>query len=127
MPRWARWPLIVVGALVLLGVTLLAYRNFGSPPIQGEQVSFRLVDHRSVHITLQVQRDDSSKPAACVVRARAKSGAEVGRKEVLVPPSQDTIRVNTLLTTSEPPGTGEVYGCTYRVPEYLSTDKGPTG
>lgn len=127
LPLWARWLLVGLGAAALLAVTLVGYRNWGSPPIQGEQLAFQVLNDRSVHITLEVQRDDPAEPAACVVRAREVDGAEVGRKEVFVAPSQGTTRTDTMLTTSERPVTGEVYGCTYRVPEYLSTQTGPTG
>ncbi|GAA2812318.1 DUF4307 domain-containing protein [Saccharopolyspora taberi] len=122
-----RWLLAGVTVVALLVVSLIGYQNLGSSPIEGKQTAFTILDDGSVRITLEVRRDDPHRPAACVVRARAKSGEEVGRKEVLVQPADDTVRQDTVLRTSARPTIGEVYGCTYKVPEYLSTHLRPTG
>ncbi|MEV0085838.1 DUF4307 domain-containing protein [Saccharopolyspora sp. NPDC050642] len=127
-PRPAlRWALISVVLVALVGVAIVGYRNLGSAPIEGKQIAFETIDDHSVRIVLEVQRDEPQRPADCVVRARAKSGVEVGRKEVLIQPADGTTRQETVLRTSAPAGTGEVYGCTYNVPEYLSTHLRPTG
>ena len=122
-----RWSLTAVVLVALRGVAVLGYRTLGSAPIQGEQVAFRIVDDHTVQVTVEVQRDEPSKPADCVVRARAESGLEIGRREVLIRPSEGVTRQDTELTTSERAVVGEVYGCTYSVPEYLSTHTRPTG
>lgn len=122
-----RWSLIAVVLVALVGVATLGYLNLGSTPIQGEQAAFRILDDHTVEVTVEVQRDDPSKPADCVVRARAESGREVGRREVLIHPGDDVVRQDTQLRTSERAVVGEVYGCTYSVPEYLSTRTRPTG
>jgi len=122
-----RWVLAGLAVLVCAGVAVLGYRNLGSPPIQGKQAAFAVLDDGSVSVTTEVQRDDPSRPAECVVRARAESGEEVGRKEILIPPSAGTTQRETVLRTSHRATIGEVYGCTYSVPEYLSTHPGPTG
>ena len=125
-PR-VRWALGALTALVLIGASVLAYTNLGSPPIQGEQAAFQVLDDSSVQVTAEVQRDDPRRPAECVIRALGVSGAETGRKEIYIPPADDTVRQETVVRTSERPMTGEVYGCTYNVPEYLSTLRRPTG
>ncbi|WP_233576287.1 DUF4307 domain-containing protein [Saccharopolyspora rhizosphaerae] len=122
-----RWALLAVVLLALVGVSVLGYRNLGSAPIQGEQVAFEVIDDHSVRITVEVQRDDPQRPADCVVRGRAESGEEVGRREVLIHPAGDVTRQDTVLRTSARATIGEVYGCTYNVPEYLSTHTRPTG
>ncbi|GAA0554175.1 uncharacterized protein DUF4307 [Saccharopolyspora erythraea NRRL 2338] len=122
-----RWLLTGITVVVLLGLSVLGYANLGSAPIEGKQTAFTIDDDSSVRITLEVRRDDPRRPAACVVRARAESGDEVGRKEVLIQPADDTIRQETVLRTSARATIGEVYGCTYNVPEYLSTWTRPTG
>jgi hypothetical protein len=122
-----RWLLIAVVLVALVGVAIVGYRNLGTQPIEGKQVAFRVLDDHTVHITLEVQRDDPRRPADCVVRARAESGVEVGRKEVLIHPADGTTRQETVLRTSARATVGEVYGCTYNVPEYLSTHTRPTG
>jgi hypothetical protein len=122
-----RWLLFAVVLIALVGVSIIGYRNLGSAPIEGKQVAFEILDDSSVRIEVELQRDDPQRPAECVVRSRAKTGVEVGRKEVLIPPSDGVTRQETVLRTSPGAATGEVYGCTYNVPEYLSTLTRPIG
>lgn len=123
-----RWLLVALALAAAVLVTILGYRNLGSPPIEGKQVAFSVPDDHSVRVTLEVRRDEPHRPAECVVRARAESGDEVGRKEVLIPPSNaTTVRNETVIKTSSRSITGEVYGCSYNVPEYLSTKTRPSG
>lgn len=116
-----RWLLIGIVLVLLSGVAYLGYRNLGSPPIEGEQVAFAVRDDHHVQVSIQVQRDRPNELAECVVRARAESGQEVGRKEILIHPSDGTSIEQTVLRTSARATIGEVYGCSYKVPEYLST------
>jgi hypothetical protein len=75
-----------------------------------------------VQVTVTVTRDDPSRPAVCIVRARSIDGSETGRREVLVGPStQKTVQVTTVVKTSKPPVVGDVYGCGTDVPSYLVT------
>ena len=122
-----RWLLTAVVVLVLLVLAITSYRNIGSPPIQGKQVAFEVLDDSSVRIRFEVRRDDPSRPADCVVRARSEDGSEAGRKEVLIRPSEGMTIQETVLRTSSRATTGEVFGCTYNIPEYLSTHAEPTG
>ena len=121
------WSLVALVLLGLVGVAYLGYRNLGSAPIEGKQTAFQVVDDHSVNITVEVQRDDPRRPAECVVRALARSGEEVGRKEVLIQPADGVTRQDTVLRTSARAIVGEVYGCSYNVPEYLTTHTRPTG
>lgn len=125
--RWLRWSAFLVALAVATTAAVMGYSNLGSPPIQGKAVTFRVLDDSSVRITVEVSRDHPRRAAVCVVRARGLSGSEVGRKEILVPPQDGMSYRQTVLTTSERPVTGEVYGCSYTVPEYLSTTTRPSG
>ncbi|WP_017976539.1 DUF4307 domain-containing protein [Actinopolyspora halophila] len=127
--RNRRWPAWALGTLVLLagiGISVAAYSNFGSAPIEGKAATFDVRDE-SVRITLEVRRDDPTRSAECVIRARGRSGKEVGRGEVRIPPGQPTAYHRTVLTTSAPPVTGEVFGCSYDVPRYLDPEERPSG
>ena len=65
-------------------------------------------------------REDPSRPVVCIVRARSYDGTETGRRELLVPPAeQTTVQVTTLVKTSAPAVVGDVYGCGTEVPSYL--------
>lgn len=124
MGRVWKWVLTGVGVLLAMGVAFVAYRNLGSSPIEAERTAFSPVGTDSMRITIAVTRDEPSRPAVCVVRARAKDGAESGRKEVLIPPGESTI--STVIKSSGEPVTADVFGCSYQVPPYLSTEARPT-
>jgi hypothetical protein len=121
LPRWARWSLPVVAVLIGAVVAWVGYRNLGTKPVEGRQTAFTVLDDSSVEITFEVVRQTPDQPVVCIVRARSEDGDEAGRREVLVPAGADTVRETTVLRTSKRPVTGEVFGCSYQVPAYLST------
>ncbi|WP_245886125.1 DUF4307 domain-containing protein [Umezawaea tangerina] len=122
LPRWLRWSLPVVGVLVGVVIALVAYRNLGNQPIEAKQSGFEVLGDSTVEVTFEVVRDDPARAAVCIIRARSDDGDEAGRREVLVPPGRTTVIEKTTLRTSKPPVTGEVFGCSYQVPAYLSTN-----
>ncbi|MBB5956273.1 hypothetical protein FHS29_002859 [Saccharothrix tamanrassetensis] len=121
LPKWARWSLPVVAVLVGAVVAWVGYRNLGTQPVEAKQTAFEVLDEQSVEITFEVVRDTPDQAVVCIVRARSGDGDEAGRREVLVPPGADTAYATTVLRTSKQPATGEVFGCSYQVPAYLST------
>jgi hypothetical protein len=125
--RSLRWALYGLVLLVGLAVAAVGYSKFASVPIDGKQMAFTVRDDHALSMTIQVQRDDPHRAAECVVRARSESGEEVGRKEVLIPPAASTVSADTVLRTTARAVIGEVYGCSYNVPAYLSNTARPTG
>ncbi|XVS65230.1 DUF4307 domain-containing protein [Actinosynnema sp. CA-299493] len=121
LPRWARWSLPVIAVLVGGVVAWVGYRNLGTMPVEAKQTAFTVVDGSTVEITFEVVRQTPEQSVVCIVRARSGDGDEAGRREVLVEPGAGTVRATTVLRTSKPPVTGEVFGCSYQVPAYLST------
>ncbi|MEU7475611.1 DUF4307 domain-containing protein [Lentzea sp. NPDC042327] len=121
MPRLARWALLAVAVVVGAVVAFVGYRNLGTKPIEAEQTAFQILDSERVQVTFQVSRDQPERPAVCIIRARSKDGDEAGRREVLIPPGNSTVVETTVVRGSKPPVTGEVFGCSYQVPAYLST------
>jgi hypothetical protein len=119
---------VVLAGLV---VAVIGYRNLGSTPVQGEALGFALLDGDlagdadtqpdtyGVELSLNVIRDDPSRPAVCIVRARSRDGEETGRKEIYVPPAAGPLVLTTVVRTSRPPVTADVYGCSLAVPPYL--------
>ena len=124
-PRWAGTMLLAVGLLVGVAVAVVAYRNLGSAPIDGERLGFTLLDDSSIEVRFAVSRDDPSRAAVCLVRARSLDGEETGRKEVYIPPGAERVMLTTVVRTSRPPVTGDVYGCSLRVPPYLALPGAP--
>jgi Domain of unknown function (DUF4307) len=121
--RSRRWWAIGLGALVLVAgviVAIIASQRLGGGDVQGELGGYQLVDDETLSVTVKVTRSDPSRPAVCIVRARAIDGSETGRREVLVPPSpQDTVNITTTIKSTRPPVVGDVYGCGTDVPAYL--------
>jgi hypothetical protein len=121
--RNRRWIAVGLTVLVLVAgvvIAVLASQRFGTGDVQGELGGYQIVDDETVEVTITVTRDDPSRPAVCIVRARSIDGSETGRREVLVPPStQATVQVTTIVKATRPPVVGDVYGCGTDVPSYL--------
>ncbi|WP_298175541.1 DUF4307 domain-containing protein [Saccharomonospora sp.] len=117
----------LVGIVAVVALTLggyIVYQQFFATPIDGQRVAFTELPGNAMEVTVDVIRNDPSRPAVCVVRVRDISGAESGRREIYVPP--DVGRLDTVVQSIERPVTADVYGCSYDVPEYLSTPERPT-
>lgn len=125
--RWKYWAALSVFLVAGVVVAVVGYRNLGSDPIDAEVTSFQVLDDHTVTITFTVDRDHPNQAADCIMRSRSKDGAEAGRGEVYVPPSTTTIQLTTRLRTVRTPTTGEVYGCSYQVPAYLTKSVRPSG
>lgn len=121
--RTRRWILIAVAALVVIAgvvVAVVAFQRLGSGDVKGELTAYELLDDETVQVTVGVTRPDPSQPVVCIVRARAIDGSETGRREVLVPPSdQRVVQVTTVVKSTRKPVVGDVYGCGTDVPSYL--------
>ncbi|MGH3980663.1 MAG: DUF4307 domain-containing protein [Pseudonocardiaceae bacterium] len=122
-PRWARPLLLVLVVAAGLGVAVVGYRNLAAAPIEAQLLGFRLLEGNlegnAVQVRIEVARDDPSAPGVCIVRARSRDGDETGRREVYVPPATGSLVVATVVRTSRPPVTGDVYGCSLEIPAYL--------
>ncbi|MGB7362702.1 MAG: DUF4307 domain-containing protein [Rhodococcus sp. (in: high G+C Gram-positive bacteria)] len=114
---------VALTALVIalgVGVAYLGYTKFTTPDVDGTMVSFDIVGQDRVDVRLTVTRDDPSRPAVCIVRSRSRDGTETGRREVVIPGSQNgTEDVRTFIVTSAAPGLADLYGCSLQVPEHL--------
>nr|WP_033293924.1 DUF4307 domain-containing protein [Amycolatopsis jejuensis] len=119
--RWRRWLYLVVALVVSGAITWIYYLNLGQAPIEAERIGFEARPGDAMQVTLNVTRDDDSKPGVCIVRVRDKSGAESGRREVLVPAGAAHSRLNTVVKSIGTPVTADVFGCSYAIPRYLST------
>lgn len=124
IPR--RSVIIALGTLVVaagLAVAVIGYHRFGSSDVKGTMTGYRVIDDQTASITISVTRSDPSRPVDCIVRVRSKDGSETGRRELLVPPSQEsTVQVTTTVKSFEPPMVADIYGCGTDVPAYLRQD-----
>ncbi len=109
---------VIVAAAVALA--LVAFQRLGTGEVKGELGGYELIDGQTARVTISVTRKDPSRPVVCIIRARSIDGAEIGRREVLVPPSaQATVQVTAVVKSSRTPVVGDVYGCGTEVPAYL--------
>lgn len=121
-----RWFLISSVTVVVAGVVIafVGYKQFGDPEVSGQATAHEILSSDTVAVQYTVNRKDPQQQVACVVRARAKDGSEVGRREVLIPSGDDVqVGARTTVYTSRPAVIGEVFGCTASVPPYLQSDK----
>lgn len=122
-PATRRRVAIALGVLVLaLGVlvAVLGYQRFEGNDVEGEIAAYQVVDDSTVSVTISVTRKDPARPVHCIVRVRSRDGAETGRRELLVGPSdQKTVQVTTTVKSYKRPYVGDIYGCGTDVPSYL--------
>jgi len=122
-PTTRRRVAIALGVLVLaLGiiVAVIGYQRFEGTDVEGSIAAYQVVDDQTVSVTISVTRKNPSQPVHCIVRARSRDGAETGRREVLVGPSdQKTVQVTTTVKSYKRPFVGDIYGCGTDVPSYL--------
>jgi len=113
--------LTVLAVAAGIVVAVVGYQRLGTSDVEGKLGGYQLVDDQTVDVTISVTRADPSRPVVCIARGRSKDGSETGRREVLVPPSdQATVQVIATVKTSRPPVIGDVYGCGTDVPRYLT-------
>ncbi len=117
-----RWFYVLSVLVVAAGLTIayLGYRQFGDPTVSGQATGYQITGPSSIDVQFTVTRQDPGTAVACVVRARAKDGSEVGRREILVAAGESTqVGAATRVITSGRPVIGEVFGCSTTVPPYL--------
>jgi uncharacterized protein DUF4307 len=117
-----RLAVVLFAVIVAAGVALalVAFQRLGTGEVKGELGGYELIDGHTARVTISVTRKDPSRPVACIIRARAIDGAEIGRRELLVPPSsQATVQVTAVVKSNRLPVVGDVYGCGKDVPAYL--------
>ncbi|MET0474635.1 MAG: DUF4307 domain-containing protein [Mycobacterium sp.] len=121
--RSRRRVVVILSAVIVaaaLALALVAFQRLGTGDVKGELGGYQLLDGDTVQVTISVTRKDPARPVVCIIRARSIDGAEIGRREVLVPPSsQSTVQVTAVVKSSRQPVVGDVYGCGTDVPAYL--------
>jgi len=108
---------------VLLGVLFLGlvaavlftlFARYGGDAVRGRVISYDVESDSRVTVAVEVVKNTDSK-AYCVIRARDRGGAEVGRDVAVLDPSgtpDRTVRGTFPLATTARAVTGEVGACT---------------
>jgi hypothetical protein len=103
-----------------VAVAATAYQRFEGTAVEGKTVAFDVLDGQTVSVTISVTRDDPAISVVCIVRARSHDGAETGRREILIEPSEaKTVQVTADVTSYRRPFVGDIYGCGTDIPPYL--------
>jgi Domain of unknown function (DUF4307) len=124
LSRASRRRVVIALAVLVVGagtvVAVIGYQRLGTSDVAGSLAGYQVIDNETASVTISVTRSDPSRPVDCIVRVRSKDGGETGRREVLVPPSdQATVQVTTMVRSSKPPVMADIYGCGTDVPGYL--------
>lgn len=110
---------VIVVALVIALVQFMQRRE--AETITGTMGAFERIDDSTFQMNVDVTRDNPEQAAYCIVTALDYSRAEVGRREILVEPSTETVvRITTQIPTREPAVSGGVYGCSTTIPSHMN-------
>jgi hypothetical protein len=107
-PRWIVPALLCAVLAGALGLAVTGYRN-QQGDVQAAVRSFS-AGPAEVRVTFDVTRPDT-RAVDCLVRARDRQGAEIGRALVRVAGGRRQVTVTHTLPTRGRPVTGEVFGC----------------
>ena len=111
--RWSFWLAVAAASVVVAVVVARLMTQYGPADVRGTVLAFRVLNDTSVRVTVAVDRDPQ-RDAICLVRARNRTGAEVGHDEVRVPAEPGgakRVRLSHVLTTTSRPVTGEAGRC----------------
>lgn len=112
-PHASRWlPYAVAGLVIVasLGISYKLYRQYGPEEFDATVTAYRDVTDQQVVIDFVVTKPEDQ-PAVCVIRARDRSGAVVGRAKVPVRERGKRVEVSFTLMTTGTPVSGEAMGC----------------
>jgi hypothetical protein len=109
-------PLLLAGLGLLVGLLLAVrlYQQYGNPSHRPEVVAIEEFADDNVTFRFRVHTS-AGEPSTCHVRARARSGIQVGAADVSVPapdPGAGSVTMTYRLATTERPVSAEVISCT---------------
>ncbi|MEO3742120.1 DUF4307 domain-containing protein [Plantactinospora sp. B5E13] len=109
---WVAVLLVAVLLGVMVAVSFRLYRQYGDPNYDAQVITYTQITETQVVIDFRVTVPEGGS-AICVLRARSKDGAEVGREELRVAaePGQRHLTARHRLATAARPIIGEVLRC----------------
>lgn len=109
---WVAALLVAVLLGVMVAVSFRLYRQYGDPNYDAQVITYTQITETQVVIDFRVTVPEGGS-AVCVLRARSKDGAEVGREELRVAaePGQRHLTARHRLATTARPIIGEVLRC----------------
>lgn len=100
----------VLGVLMLALIAWIGSSYISGQEVSGEMIKWEVVSDSAVEVHLEI-RKDAGTAGVCTLRAQAKSGGEVGRKNAVIAASKS--RVDTVITvrTTSRATSAELVGC----------------
>ncbi|MGK5520923.1 DUF4307 domain-containing protein [Micromonospora sp. URMC 107] len=104
--------LVVALVAVMTLVAVRLYRQYGDPNYDAKVITYTGITDSQVLVDFRVTVPEG-RSAVCLLRARNRDGAEVGREEVTVTarPGQRQVTTQHRLATTARPFIGEVVRC----------------
>lgn len=111
----------IIFAVLFVGVFARYLIQRYEQPVDASMAGFERIDDSTLELSLDISRRDITRPSYCIVLALNYSMAEVGRREVLVPPGgEETQRITVSVPTRDVPVSGNVYGCSATIPHHMA-------
>jgi hypothetical protein len=109
---WVAWLLVAVIAVAMGLVAARMYQQYGDPAYDAEVITYTGITDSQIVVDFRVTVPAGGS-AICLLRARSRDGAEVGREEVRVSaaPGETRPTARHRLATSARPLVGDVLNC----------------
>jgi hypothetical protein len=100
----------VLGAIAVVLLGWYGYHSVAGQSVSGELIKFKRVSATAVEAHLEVRKDRDA-TGTCTLRSLAKSGAEVGRKDVRFTKGETRVDEVVTIRTTESATATELVGC----------------
>lgn len=115
---------VFILAVILAGVAAYMVAQFlrtNHSDVSAQESGGSIISDSRLQASVDVTRDDASKPAYCILTAMNYDKNEVGRREFLVPAGGEKVqRFLVDVPTTERAHAAKVYGCSTVIPDYLT-------
>ncbi|WKD59559.1 DUF4307 domain-containing protein [Corynebacterium caspium] len=120
---WGNKLIATFFVLLLLALLVVVVRYMGarnSTPVSASIAGFERVTNEQITTNVDVTRKDPEVASYCIITALNYDRAEVGRRELLIPPGGvTTARYTVLINTRDIPVATSVYGCATTIPHHM--------
>ncbi|MDY6049759.1 MAG: DUF4307 domain-containing protein [Corynebacterium sp.] len=90
-------------------------------PVTATRITHQRLTDNTLRLTYDVHRRDVTQPSYCIILAWDYDKNEIGRREILNPVGgEEYTRIVADIPTRGVPIVGETYGCSDKVPAYLT-------
>ncbi|MEJ5927516.1 DUF4307 domain-containing protein [Corynebacterium sp. H128] len=118
-------PIIAIGAVlfvIALGVVVFQYyQKVSAVTVSATTAGYERTDDNVLKVNVDVTRKNTDIPTYCIITAMNYDKAEVGRREIVIPPGGDSAaRYPVEIPSRDVPVAAKVYGCSEKLPAHLA-------